>query len=261
MYLHCHFLILKNQNFLKKPHPATSRHPYQYFYTYFCLLFKLASFCLSFPLCTKKKEKKKSTKNIGSVKENFIMAQNPNKAVEEVLVGAIQNVEKQLDEEIDRLNNLQEDDLESIRKRRLAEMKKQAEDKAMWRRNGHGTLHHITEKDFFSRAKSAPRMIAIFFRPGTSRYANDVIDHLSRLAQSHLESLFVSLDAEKSPFLCTRLSIRILPSIVMLKDGEIDLILQGLDGLSPSGKFSTISIEKRLFDYQMVTDTNIADNA
>lgn len=189
------------------------------------------------------------------------MAQNSQKAAEEVLVGALQNVEKKLDEKIDHLSNLQEDDLESIRKRRIAEMIKEAEDKVIWRRNGHGTLHHITEKEFFSRAKSTSRMIAIFFRPGTSRYANDVIEYLSLVAQSHLETLFVSLDAEKSPFLCSKLNIRVLPSIAMLKESEIDVLLQGLDGLSPSGKFSATSIEKRLFEYQMLTDTNIADKA
>lgn len=184
-----------------------------------------------------------------------------NKAVEEAVVGAIKNVEKRLDDEIGRLQNLQEDDLEAIRRRRLAQMKKDAEDQAIWQRNGHGSLHHITEKEFFSRAKGSPRMVAIFFRPGSSRYSEELIEHVKRVAEFHLETLFVTLDAEKSPFLCTRLNIRVIPSIIMLKDGEIDKLLQGLDHLNPTGKFSTTAIEKRLFDLEMLTNTNISDDA
>ena len=185
---------------------------------------------------------------------------NVNKAVEAAMVGAVEGLEKKLDEEIERLNNLQDDDLEAIRQRRLAQMKKDAEDRAIWQRNGHGTMHTITEKDFFARAKATPRMIVVFARQGTSRYTNDLQEHFARIAQYHIESLFLNIDAEKAPFLTERFKIRILPSIVMVKDGEIDSVLMGLDHFSTDGKFSTTFIEKKLFDMNMLTDTNIADD-
>lgn len=188
------------------------------------------------------------------------MAENVKKAVETAIVNTMHQVEQNLDEEINRLNSLQDDDLEAIRMRRLAQMKKQAEDHALWRRNGHGSVHHISEKEFFARAKGPLRMVAIFYRKGSSRYANDFVDHISRIAQSHLETLFVTLDAEKSPFLCTRLNIRILPSIVMVKNGEIDKMLPGLDQLCSTGDLRTSDIEKRLYDFGMLTDTTIGDN-
>lgn len=188
------------------------------------------------------------------------MSENVKKVIEAAVVNTIEKVEQDLDDQIKRLDNMQDDDLEAIRHRRLAQMKKQAEDQAMWRRNGHGTVHYITEKDFFIRAKSAKRMVAIFYRKGTSRYAEDFLEHISRVAQAHLETLFVTLDAEKSPFLCTRLNVRILPSIVMVKNGEIDKMLIGLDQVSPTGKFSTVGIEKRLFDLEMLSHTNIGDD-
>lgn len=181
--------------------------------------------------------------------------------MEAAVVGAAKQVEKHLDEEIERLSTLKDDDLETIRQRRMQQMKKEAEDRALWQRNGHGTVHHVVEKDFFSRAKTAPRVVAVFFRQGTSRYSSDFNEHIARVAQAHLETLFLTLDAEKCPFLCTRLSLRVLPSIVMLKDGEIDIVLRGLDGITPSGKFSTTSIEKRLFEYGMLTNTNISDDS
>lgn len=181
--------------------------------------------------------------------------------VEAALVGAAANIEKELDTEIERLNHLQDDDLEVIRRRRMAQMKKEAEDRVMWKRNGHGALQHIVEKDFFARAKGTERMVVIFYRPGTSRYAADLNDHMAKIAENHLETLFATIDAGKAPFLCEKLKIRIIPTLVFLKDSEIDKVLAGLDQLNHTGKFTTEGIEKRLFDFEMLTDTNIGDNS
>ncbi|CAN8063154.1 unnamed protein product [Agarophyton chilense] len=182
------------------------------------------------------------------------------KLVENAVKNVVDDLEQRLDSEIDRLNNLEDDDLEAIRQKRLAEMKKDAEEKAMWRRNGHGTVHRITEKEFFSRAKESKRMVSIVYRPGSNRYAEDLLDHISRIAQRHLETLFTSMDAEKAPFLCERLKIRVLPSIVLVKDSEIDQVLLGLDQISTTGKFTTASIEKRLHSLKMLTNTDVADD-
>lgn len=191
---------------------------------------------------------------------------NSNKDVEKVIEAAVvqnlKNVEETLDAQLQNLDKSRtEDDLDAIRRRRLNQLRQEAENKAMWRRNGHGTLQTITEKDFFTRArnKTTPRMVAIFYRKGTSRYANDLIDFVTRLSERHLETLFVSLDAEKCPFLCGRLGIRVLPSIVLVKNGEIDQMLIGLDAISRSGKFSVVGIEKKFFEFDMLTDTNIGD--
>lgn len=185
---------------------------------------------------------------------------NVEKALETALVGAAENLEKEVDSEIDRLNNLQDDDLEAIRSRRLAQLQKNAEERAVWRRNGHGTVHTLTEKDFFTRAKGTTRMIAIFFQPGTSRYSSDLNEHMAKLAEHHLETFFATIDANKAPFLCQRLQIRVLPSLLFVKNGEINRVLVGLDELSQTGKFTTEGIEKRLFEFQMLTDTNLSDN-
>lgn len=193
------------------------------------------------------------------------MAENVQKAVEAAVVDAMQTVERQLDghlHQMDNVDDMQDDQLEAIRQKRLNQLKKQAEDRARWRRNGHGTVHRVPEKEFFSRSKGIPRMVAIFFRPGSSRYTEDFLEHITLIAQAHLETLFITIDAEKAPFLCDRLRIRVMPSLVLVKDGEIDQMLPGLDHLcSQNGAFSTNTIEKRLFNLAMLTDTNISDNA
>lgn len=193
------------------------------------------------------------------------MSENVQKAVEAAVVGAMETVERQLDDQLQRLDNVEDksdDQLEAIRRRRIEELRKQAEDRARWKRNGHGSVHRIIEKEFFTRAKGIPRMVAIFLRPGMSRYADDFIEHVTRVAQAHLETLFVTLDAEKSPFLCERLCLRVMPSLALVKDGEIAQTMPGLDQFCNSqGKFTTVTVEKRLFDLSLLIDTNIADDS
>jgi thioredoxin-like negative regulator of GroEL len=52
---------------------------------------------------------------------------------------------------------------------------------------------------------------------------------LSVLAKQHLETRFVKINAEKSPFLVERLGIFIMPTILLIKDGQtIDKLVPAL---------------------------------
>lgn len=55
--------------------------------------------------------------------------------MEQILVTAAKQLEKQLDSEIDRLDNLGTDDIEAIRDRRLKEMKQRQEKIIQWKQN------------------------------------------------------------------------------------------------------------------------------
>lgn len=52
-----------------------------------------------------------------------------------MLVSAAMHLEKQLDNEIDRLDNLGTDDIEAIRERRIKEMKQRQEKTIQWKQN------------------------------------------------------------------------------------------------------------------------------
>lgn len=188
------------------------------------------------------------------------MAQAGNAAVEAAVLGAVQQVEQQLDDELNHLDSLQEDDLESIRKRRLQEMKEKAENEALWRRRGHGTLARIEEKAFFQHCKETARVVIYISRPGTTRFAQDVEDHLARVAERHMETYFAVLDADKSPFLCDKFRLRVMPAFILVKEHKVDRVLQGLDAFSSNGEFTTIGVERTLFDLGIVTSTEIADD-
>ena len=45
--------------------------------------------------------------------------------------------------------------------------------------------------------------------------------HLEKLAQQHMETRFVKLDAEKSPYLTDKLRIFMLPTLAMVKSGQV----------------------------------------
>lgn len=179
--------------------------------------------------------------------------------VEAAILGAVQQVEQNLDRELNTLSNLEDDDYEAIRKKRLAQMKKKAEDQVLWKRRGHGALVPIAEKEFFGHCKEAERVVVMLTRKGTLRYSDDMESYFARVAERHLETFFAVIDADKSPFLCEKFHIRVMPSIILVKNHEVDKILPGLDAFAQNGKFSIAITERRLYDLGMVTNTDIAD--
>lgn len=46
--------------------------------------------------------------------------------------------------------------------------------------------------------------------------------HTSILAKQHLETRFVKIHAEKSPYLAEKLRIVVLPSLALIKNAKVD---------------------------------------
>ena len=106
-------------------------------------------------------------------------------------------MEKAIDAEIDRLDNLDEDDFQELRRRRIEQMRRDANNKEKWKRDGHGKLVELAEeKEFFELVKRSQRVVALFCRAG-NKFADDLKEHLAIIAENHLETRFVLLDAEK----------------------------------------------------------------
>lgn len=70
--------------------------------------------------------------------------------MENAILQQAQVVEQQLDQEIDRLQNLDETDLDRIRKNRIEEMKRGALAKSEWEKNGKKTNLVLTCKAFLN---------------------------------------------------------------------------------------------------------------
>ena len=155
----------------------------------------------------------------------------------------------------ERLEKLDEDDLEGIRRRRLEQMKKAQKAKQKWAANGHGQYLEITDqKEFFKQVKGSKRVVAHFYRPTTWRCG--IIDkHVNKLVKKHMETKFVKVDAEKSPYLVEKLHIWMLPTLVCIKDGHTEHSIVGFDEYGGNDDFTTDTFEQVLLAHEMVLES------
>jgi len=167
-------------------------------------------------------------------------------ALGQQLAMASQIIEEKIDAEIERLDNLDGDDLGNIRKDRMAAMRKKALKKNEWIANGHGEYQQLgEEKEFFEVSKKSENVVCHFFREGFERCK--IMDkHLSILCLKHIETKFCKLNAEKSPFLAGRLGIKILPTLVVVKEGKTKDFIIGFTDMGNTDSFSTEVLEWRL---------------
>eukprot|EP01119_Soliformovum_irregulare_P015396 TRINITY_DN4325_c1_g1_i2.p1 TRINITY_DN4325_c1_g1~~TRINITY_DN4325_c1_g1_i2.p1 ORF type:complete len:151 (+),score=36.50 TRINITY_DN4325_c1_g1_i2:305-757(+) len=98
------------------------------------------------------------------------------------------------------------------------------------------------EKQFFEEAKKSDRMVLHFYRISNTPCL--VVDkHLARLAQIHVETKFMKINAEKSPFLTERLKIWMLPTMVLVKNGKTEHSIIGLDELGGKEDFTQETLQ------------------
>jgi len=164
--------------------------------------------------------------------------------IRQAVAQATEEIEKNVDEEIQRLQN--PDELEKLKVERMKKLKQLAALKTEWKKLGHGEYDEIPdEKTFFEVSKKSPRVVAHFSREATERCK--IVDmHLKQLAPKHIETRFVKLNAEKSPFLTDRLKIKVLPTILILKDAVVVDRIIGFGDLGGVDDFKTEMLEWRL---------------
>ena len=152
----------------------------------------------------------------------------------------------QVDAEIAKLESMEEDDFEALRRRRMEAMKKQQQQKQEWLNSGHGDYTEITtEKEFFEQSKKSKNLVCHFYRDTTFR-CKIVDKHLALLAPKHVETKFIRFNVEKCPFLVERLRIKVLPTICIAKDGKTTDYIVGFDDLGGRDEFPTEMLEWRL---------------
>ena len=82
----------------------------------------------------------------------------------------IGKVDENSSAEIDRPEKLDEDDLEVLRQKRMAGMKKQQAKKQEWLSNGHGSYEEIPEeKEFFNVTKKSENVVVHFYKDDSFR--------------------------------------------------------------------------------------------
>jgi len=164
----------------------------------------------------------------------------------EQLLNAAKMMEEQVDQEIANLEKMDEDELEVIKRRRIEMMKKHQEKKVEWKKQGHGEYQEIPEeKEFFTVTKNSENCVIHFYRDETFRCK--ILDkHFQILAKKHIETKFCKINAEKTPFLCERLKIRVIPSVLLIKNQQTTGHIMGFTELGNTDEFSTEMLEWRL---------------
>lgn len=166
-------------------------------------------------------------------------------AVERQIYEMAKGIEDTVDEQLHKMENLTEDDLENIRRKRLEAMKATHNKRQQWLQQGHGEYREIFgEKEFFAEMKGVERMVCHFFRENWPCKVMDM--HLDMLAKKHVETKFVKIHAEKSPYLVEKLKIWMLPTLALIKSEKTVDYVVGFDELGGSDDFPTEHLRLRL---------------
>jgi hypothetical protein len=175
--------------------------------------------------------------------------------VGERLLTMLEAHEEALDNEIHALDRMDEDAVERMRRDRLEQLKRVAKQKQEWLAHGHGTYREVDDqKRFFDELKTTARAVVHFYRPSTRRC--EILDrHFDTLARKHVETKFLRVNAERSPFLVERLKIWMLPTVVCIKNGRTDHSIVGFDEMGGQDNFTTEDLERLLLKYEVVLET------
>ena len=93
--------------------------------------------------------------------------------------------------------------------------------------------------------KNSENVVVHFYREETFRCK--IFDkHFNILAKKHFETKFCKINAEKCPFLCDRLKIRVIPSVLLIKNQQTKGHIMGFTELGNTDEFSTEMLEWRL---------------
>ena len=185
------------------------------------------------------------------------------KVIEDKTKAYMEEQEKKEKEEIEKqklgeLDDLEEVDSEEerIMRREMEKMKKTAENKReemakKIKNDKYGNYTEIIETEFLDTMLKNEKVVCHFYHKDFERCK--IIDkHLQIIAQSHKETLFVKIDAEKTPFFTAKLNIRVLPTIILFVKGKSVHRFIGFQDFGMNDDFPTINLSRQLVIYKMI---------
>mmetsp|Transcript_13062 Transcript_13062/g.15218 ORF Transcript_13062/g.15218 Transcript_13062/m.15218 type:complete len:280 (+) Transcript_13062:158-997(+) len=155
-------------------------------------------------------------------------------------------IQKQADEEEARI--LDEDpELDILRQQRierLRKLKSQTQDNLA---KGHGKYEEIVEDEFLKTVLKSKFCLCHFYHKDFDM-CKLMDKHLEILARDHVETKFIKINAEKTPFFVEKLKVRTLPTVVLFMDGKSIDTLVGFDGMMNAKKddIVTRALEERI---------------
>ena len=116
--------------------------------------------------------------------------------------------------EIDPLLTPYESAKDNLKEARMRQIRSQHQQKIENLGKGHGQYREITQDEFIQEITGSMSVICHFFHRDFQKC--EIMNlHLSKLAQRHIESKFVRINAEKTPFFVEKVRILINPRILL----------------------------------------------
>ncbi|KAI9488934.1 thioredoxin-like protein [Zychaea mexicana] len=144
------------------------------------------------------------------------------------------------------LEKEEENEIASLRERRIKEIQQEFERRQTMGENSHGEFTEITnEKEFMNITTSSKYVVGHFFHDDFRRCK--IMDtHLETLCKKHYQTRFIKINVSNCPFLVEKLSIRVLPCVMAWVDGYAQTKIVGFDDLGGTDGFSTAVLELKL---------------
>lgn len=94
-------------------------------------------------------------------------------------------------------------------------------------------------------------MVCHFYRPST-RLCLEADEKLDALARRYLHLRVVKINVERAAFLCDRLKIFVIPTIMLIKKGKAEHSLLGFDELGGKETFELSDLERVLLAWNFL---------
>lgn len=178
----------------------------------------------------------------------------PPTAAEMAMLHVAEQIERALDDELQRFDDMDDDDLVSLRRKRLHQLKEMQKRRDEWVRKGHGQYNHITDpKHFFEVMKNSERVIVHFMRRSTPRCL--ILEgHLQNLAKEHFETMICCVDVERVPQLAEKFNVMMLPTLMLVENKNTFHSIIGFDEFGGVDEFKTDVVRNVLGHYGMLNE-------
>lgn len=171
---------------------------------------------------------------------------------EQVLLQIAENMERAVDDELQRVEEMDDDELLLIRKKRIEQLREVERRKAEWIKKGHGGYNEVPDPaTFFENVKSSERVIVHFMRRSTPR-CQIIERHLRLLAKEHFETRFCYVDCERLPALPERFNVLMLPTLMLVEKQHTFHSIIGFDEFGGHDDFTTETVASVLSQYGMI---------
>lgn len=175
-------------------------------------------------------------------------------AAEQALLQVAEQIERAIDDEMARIDGMDDDDLLEIRKRRMNQLKEMERRREEWIRKGHGQYVEVTDpKNFFDIVQRSERVIVHFMRRATSR-CSIIERHLKILAAEHFETMFCYIDCERIPALAEKFNVVMLPTLMLVENKNTFHSIIGFDEFGGHDDFTTETVRGVLGHLGMLND-------